>query len=88
MDHSIIGLLVHHQLLELIQTHAHRVGDAIQLSDPLSSPSPTAPDPSQHQNFLFLFFCFFPPKSQLFASGDQSIGVSATASVLPVNTQD
>ena len=40
MDCSTPGLPVHHQLLELAQTHVHRVGDAIQLSNPLSSPSP------------------------------------------------
>ena len=41
------GLPVHHQLPELTQTHAHQVGDAIQPSHPLSSPSPPAPSPSQ-----------------------------------------
>ena len=41
-------LHVHHQLLEFTQTHVHRVSDAIQPSHPLSSPSPPAPDPSQH----------------------------------------
>ena len=40
MDHSTPGLPVHHQLLEFTQTHVHRVGDAIQSSHPLSSPSP------------------------------------------------
>ena len=49
MNHSMPGLPVHHQLLELTQTHVHRVGDAIQPSHPLSSPSPTAPNPSQRQ---------------------------------------
>ena len=39
---------VHHQLPEFTQTHVHRVGDAIQPSHPLSSPSPPAPNPSQH----------------------------------------
>ena len=46
------GLPVHHQLLEFIQTPAHRVGDAIQPSHPLSSPSPPAPNPSQHQGLF------------------------------------
>ena len=46
------GLPVHHQLPEFIQTHAHWVGDAIQLSHPLSSPSPPAPNPSQHQGLF------------------------------------
>ena len=43
------GLPVHHQLPEFTQTHAHRVSDAIQPSHPLLSPSPPAPNPSQHQ---------------------------------------
>ena len=47
-NHSTPGFPVHHQLLELAQTHVHRVGDAIQPSLPLSSPSPPAPNPSQH----------------------------------------
>ena len=41
----------HHQLLEFTQTHVHRVNDAIQPSHPLLSPSPPAPNPSQHQSF-------------------------------------
>ena len=53
MNHSTPGLPVHHQLPEPIQTHVHRVSDAIQPSHPLSSPSPPAPNPSQHQS-LFL----------------------------------
>ena len=52
MNHSMPGLPVHHQLPEFIQTHAHRVGDAIQLSHPLSSPSSPAPNPSQHQGIF------------------------------------
>ena len=51
MNRSMPGLPVHHQLLEFIQTHVHRVSDAIQPSHPLSSPSPPAPNPSQHQVF-------------------------------------
>ena len=59
MNHSMPALPVHHQLPEFTQTHAHRVGDAIQPSHPLSSPSPPAPNPSQHQGlFFFFFFCF------------------------------
>ena len=42
-DCSTPGLPVHYQLLEFTQTHVHRVGDAIQLSHPLSSPSPIRP---------------------------------------------
>ena len=45
MNRSMPGLPVHHQLLESTQTHVHRVGDAIQPSHPLSSPSPPAPNP-------------------------------------------
>ena len=58
VNRSTPGLPVHHQLPEFTQTHVHRVGDAIQPSHPLSSPSPPAPNPSQHQSF---------PMSQLFA---------------------
>ena len=52
MNCSMPGLPVHHQLLEFTQTHVHWVGDAIQLSHPLSSPSPPAPNPSQHQGLF------------------------------------
>ena len=52
MDCSTPGLLVHHQLPEFTQTHLHGVGDAIQLSHPLSSPSPPAFNPSQHQGLF------------------------------------
>ena len=45
MNHSIPGRPVHHQLPEFTQTHIHRVGDAIQPSHPLSSPSSPAPIP-------------------------------------------
>src|SRR5574337_948761 len=54
MNRSTPGLPVHHQLPEFTQTHVHRVSDAIQPSHPLSSPSPPAPNPSQHQS---LFQC-------------------------------
>ena len=43
---------VHKQLLEFTQTHVHRIGDAIQPSHPLSSPSPPVPNPSQHQGLF------------------------------------
>ena len=79
MNCSTPGLPVHHQLPEFTQTHVHWVSDAIQPSHPLLSPSPPAPNPSQHQSF---------PMSQLFAWGGQSTGVSALASFLPKNTQD
>ena len=52
MNRSMPGLPVHHQLPEFTQTHVHRVSDAIQPSHPLSSPSPPAPNPSQHQGLF------------------------------------
>ena len=52
MNRSTPGLPVHHQLLEFTQTHVHRVSDAIQPSHPLSSSSPLAPNPSQHQSLF------------------------------------
>ena len=79
MNCTTPGLPVHHQLPEFTQTHVHQVSDAIHPSHPLSSPSPPVPNPSQHQSL---------PMSQLFPWGGQSIGVSASASVLPMNTQD
>ena len=52
MNLSMPGLPVHHHLLEFTQTHVHRVSDAIQPSHPQSSPSPPAPNASQHQSFF------------------------------------
>ena len=52
MNRSTPGLPVHHQLPEFTQTRVHRVSDAIQPSHPLSSPSPPAPNPSQHQSLF------------------------------------
>ena len=52
MNRSTPGLPVHHHLLEFTQTHVHRVRDAIQPSHPLSSPSPPAHNPSQHQSLF------------------------------------
>ena len=52
MDRSTPGLPVHHQLPEFTQTHVHHVGDAIQPSHPLLTPSPPAPNPSQHQSLF------------------------------------
>jgi len=66
------------QLPELTQTHVHRVGDAIQPSHPLPSPSLPAFNLSQHQGLFQEFFTL----------GGQSMGVSASASVLPMNIQD
>ena len=57
MKCSTPGLPVHHQLPEFTQTHVHQVGDAFEPSHLLLSPSPPAPNPSQHQSF---------PMSQLF----------------------
>ena len=76
IDCSTAGFPVHHQLPELAQTHVHWVGDAIQPSYPLSSPAFNLPS---SRSF---------PVSQFFASGKQSIGASASASVLPMNIQD
>ena len=59
MNCSTPGLPVHHQFPDFTQTHVYRVGGAIQPSHPLSSPSPPAPNPSQHQSLFQL--------SQLFA---------------------
>ena len=52
MDCSTPGLPVHHQIPEFTQTHVNRVSDAIQPSPPLLSPSPLAPNPSQHQSLF------------------------------------
>ena len=79
MDYSTPGLPVHHQLPELTQTHVHWVSNAIQPSHPLSSPFSPTFSLSQRQSFQM---------SQLFTSGGQSIGVSASTSVLPMIIQD
>ena len=79
MDRSKPGLPVHHQLPEFTQTRVHWVGDAVQPSHPV------VPFSSRLQSF---------PASgsfqmcQFFASGGQSIGVSASTSILPMNIQD
>ena len=52
MNSSTPDLSVQHQLSKFTQTHVHQVGDAIQPSHPLSSPSPPAPNPSQHQSLF------------------------------------
>ena len=52
MDCSTPGFPVHHQLQELAQTHVHQVGEAIQPSQPLSSPSPSVFNLSQHQGLF------------------------------------
>jgi len=76
MDCSTPGFPVHHQLLELAQTHVHPVSDAIQPSQPVVP--------------FFSCLQYFPesgsfPVSQFFTSGGQGIGASASASVLPMN---
>ena len=68
-----------HCLPELAQTHFHWVDDTIQQFYLLSSPSPPAFNLSQHQDLF---------QSQFFESGGQSIGASASASVLSMNVQD
>ena len=77
--HGPVHVPVHHQLPEFTQTFVHRVGDAIQPSYPLSSPSPAPQSPPASESF---------PLSQLFTWGGQSTGVSALASVLPKKSQD
>ena len=52
MNHSMPGFPVHHHLPEFTETHVHRVGDAIQPSHPLLTPSPPALNPSQHQSLF------------------------------------
>ena len=52
VNRSTPGLPVHHQLPEFTQTHVHRASDAIQPSHPLSSPSPSSANPSQHQGLF------------------------------------
>ena len=65
MNRSTPGLPVHHQLLEFTQTHVHRVSDAIQPSHPLSPPSPSAPNPFQHQSLFQWVNSSFLPKNTL-----------------------
>ena len=79
MNQSTQGLPVHHQFLEFAQTRVHWVSDAVQPSHPLLSPSPPAFTLSQRQNLF--------QRCQLFASGGQSIGASASASVFLMNIQ-
>ena len=80
MNCSVPGLPVQYQLPKFTQTHVHWVGDAIQPSHSLSSPTPPA-------------FSYFPPSgsfqmNQFFPSGGQSIEVSVSVSILPMNIQD
>ena len=79
MGCSTPGLPVHHQLLEFVQVHVHWVSDAIQPSHPVIPFSSCLQSFPESQSF---------PMSQFFTSGGQSIRVSASASVLPMNIQD
>ena len=65
MDCSTPGFPVHHQLPEFAQTHVHWVGDVIQPSHPLSSPSPPAFNVSQHQGLFQFGDCKFQPSNQV-----------------------
>ena len=80
MDSSMPGFPIHHQFQSFTQTHVYRVSDAIQPSHPLLSPF------SSHLQFFPASGSF--PMSQFFTSDGQSIAVSASASVLPMNIQD
>ena len=80
MDCSMLGFPVHNELPELTQTHVHRVGDAIQPSHPLSSPSPPAFNLSQNQS-LFQEVSYLHHVAKV-------LRVSPSASSLPMNIQD
>ena len=80
MDCSTPGLPVHHQLSELAQTHVHQVSDAIQLYDPLSSPSPPAFNLYQYKG-LFQWVSSLHQVAKV-------LEFTASASVLPMNIQD
>ena len=80
MNRSTPGLPVHHQHPEFTQTHVHWVGDAIQPSHSPLSPFSSCPQSFPASGSFQM--------SQLFASGGQRIGVAASTSVLPMNTQD
>ena len=73
------GFPVHHELQEFTQTHAHRVGDAIQPCHPLPFPFSSCPQSFPASGSF--------PMSQLFTSGGQSIRASTSASVFPGNIQ-
>ena len=83
MDCNTPGFPVHHQLPEFTQTHLHWVSDAIQPSHPLSSS--VIPFSSCLQSYPESGSF---PMGRFFSSGGQSIGVSASTSVFPMNTQD
>ena len=79
IDCSMLGFPVLHYLPEFAQIHVHWVSDAIKLSHPMSPPSPFNFNLSQHMGLLSM--------SWLFSLGVQSIGASASASVLSMNIQ-
>jgi len=78
MNYKMPGFPVYHQLLEFTQTHVHWVSDAIKPSHPVVHFSSLQSFPASGSF----------PMSQLFTSDGQSTGVSASTSVLPMNTQD
>ena len=80
MNHSTPGLPVHHQLLKFTQTHVHVVGNAIQPSQSSVVPFSACPQSCPASGSF--------PMSQFFGSDGQSIGVSASAPVFPMNIQD
>ena len=80
MNHSTPGLPVHHKLPEFTQTHVHWVSDVVQPSHPLSSPSPSAPNPSQHQG-LFQWVSSLHQVAKV-------LEFQLQHQILPVNTQD
>ena len=80
MDCSTPCFPVHHHLLKPTQTHVHRIGDAMQPSHPLSSPSPPSFSLSHYQG-LFQWVGSLHQVAKV-------LGVSASASVLPMNSQD
>ena len=79
MHCSMPGLPVHHQLLELDQTHVHQAGDTIQPSPPVVPLSSCLQSIPASRSFLM---------TQFFTSSGQSIGASVSASLLPMNIQN
>ena len=80
MNPSMPGFLFHHQLPEITQTHVHRVGDNTRPSHPLSTLFSSYPQSLPASRSF--------PVNEIFPWGGQSIGVSASALTLPMNTQD
>ena len=89
IDCSMPGFPVYHQLPELVQTHVHRLSDAIQPSHPLLSPSPPPFNPSQHQG-LFQSVSSSHQVAKVFEFQLQHQSASASASLelnIPMNIQ-